>query len=210
VMDAGGEPFTSEMVDDWIAQQLRQQDPFAHVAALSDEHRAQHGCTIYPSGSGNLLGVLAAATRARRLLEVGCGLGYSALWLALGAGPEAVVETIEQDEVHAQIARGLIRDAGFSERIRVHVGDYRTLLSELDAVYDILFYDAAIPAPEDLAQFARLVRQGGILLSSNIFLGVYDPQNPDLLLGAAYRRAALENGDWFTAFIGTKAISVRR
>jgi predicted O-methyltransferase YrrM len=44
--------------------------------------------------NGPLLGVLAAATGAERILELGTGLGYSALWLAEDG---AHVDTIEQD-----------------------------------------------------------------------------------------------------------------
>jgi predicted O-methyltransferase YrrM len=205
-----GEPTSTELVDGWIGQHLQAQDRFAHVVQLSETHRAQHGCDVYPSSSGNLLGILAGALRARRILEVGCGLGYGALWLAWGAGPEARVETIEQDETHAAIARALVRDAGYGEQIHLHLGDSRALLPQLAGPYDLVFYDAAIPGPDDLAQFARLVRRDGLLLTSNIFLGLYVPTHPDLPQGAAYRRQAMENGEWSTAFVGMKAISIRR
>jgi len=49
-----------------------------------------------------ILAVLAATIRAERILEVGCGLGYSALCLAHGSG--ALVETIDRDPEHVRLA----------------------------------------------------------------------------------------------------------
>jgi predicted O-methyltransferase YrrM len=120
------------------------------------------------------------------------------------------VESIEQDRTPAAIARTQFHDHGYGEQIRLHLGDYRALLPQLMGPYDLVFSDAAVPRPEDLTQFARLVRRDGLLLTSNIFLGLYDPHHPDLPHGAAYRRQVLENGEWSTAFVGMKAISVRR
>ena len=60
-------------------------DPFANILSTTNTHRAQHGCGAYPYDKGTLLGVLAAAVKATRIIEVGTALGYSALWLAHGA-----------------------------------------------------------------------------------------------------------------------------
>ena len=46
------------------------------------KHRAVHGCSAYPYDNGALLGALAAAANARRVLELGTALGYTALWFA--------------------------------------------------------------------------------------------------------------------------------
>jgi predicted O-methyltransferase YrrM len=79
-------------------------DPFEHVRLASHEHRKSHGagCSVYPTSSGPLLSVLVAAVAAERILELGSGLGYSALCLAHGSG--GVVETIERDAEHLALA----------------------------------------------------------------------------------------------------------
>jgi hypothetical protein len=61
-----GEPASPEAVAAWIGEQRRARDRFAHTHRASEEHRAAHGphCTVYPSGSGPILGALAAATGA--------------------------------------------------------------------------------------------------------------------------------------------------
>lgn len=203
------EPTTASAVLAWIETQTREHDRFAHVARATEEHRLAHGCDTYHSGDGPLLGVLAAATGAKRILEVGCGLGYSALWLAYGASPDGVVETIELDPGHASLARELLVKEGFADRITVHEGRSEDVVPRLVPPFDMAFYDASVPTPGDLDEFARLVRGGGLLVTSNLFLGQHDPNMPGLEEGARYRMRLLEDGQWLTSFAGAKAISVR-
>ena len=93
-------------------------DPFAHVRAASDEHREAHGpeCGVYPSGPAKmrLISTLVAASGAKRMLEVGCGLGYSALWLAHAGGPSSRVETIDRFGEHVELARRYATEAGLA------------------------------------------------------------------------------------------------
>ena len=98
------EPASLEETRAWIQTRMVALDRFAHIAQSSRSHREEHGCDTYPTGQGRLLGVLAAALAPSRILEVGCGLGYSALWLAWGAGANGAVETIERDPSHAELA----------------------------------------------------------------------------------------------------------
>src|SRR5215467_5823973 len=71
-------------------------DPFAEVRTQTLRHRAQHGCGAYPFEDGAILGVIAAAVAVKRVLELRCALGYTALWFAHGANG-AIIDTIEFD-----------------------------------------------------------------------------------------------------------------
>jgi len=180
------------------------------VAEATEAHRVAHGCDTFAGGDGPLLRMLAAAIRPRRMLEVGTGLGYSALSLAAGAGPDAQLDTIESDPTHADLARQQVADFGMSDRVAVHVGHDLELLEGFAAAsYDLLFYDAAVPTPIHLEAFDRLLAATGVLITSNLFLGQYAPDMPGLADGARYREL-LFGGAWQTAFIGGKALSVRR
>ncbi len=209
-----GEPTTPEAVTAWVSQQTSARDPFAHIYRASEEHRLEHGpgCTVYPTGSGPLLGTLAAAAAARRILEVGCGLGYSALWLALGSSPDGRVDTIEQDSSHADLARKNFHDLGYGQRITVHLGRGSDALPRLAEPYDFLFCDGDVDEYlANLEQFLRLLRPGGLLVTSNLFLGQYAPDLPGLDQAAAYRLSILDDRRLLTAFLpGGLALSVRR
>ena len=54
------------------------EDPFREIQAATDAHRSSHGCWAYPYDEGSRLGTIAAAIDARRVLELGTALGYTA------------------------------------------------------------------------------------------------------------------------------------
>lgn len=209
-----GDPDSPEAVTAWVHEQTRARDPFAQVYRASEEHRQRHGanCTVYPTGSGPALGVLVAATGAQRLLEVGCGLGYSALWLASGSSPDGLVETIEKDRSHVELARRHFQQEGYGQRITIRQGRGADLLPRLTGPYDFVFCDGDIDEYlVDLEHFRRLLRPGGLLVTSNLFLGQYAPDIPGLDQAAAYRRRILDDDRLLTAFLPTGlALSVRR
>jgi len=166
---------------------------------------------VYPSSNGPLLGALAAAAKPKRLLEVGCGLGYSALWLAYGAGLRGEVETIEARKEHAKIARDHFKSEGLEKRIHVLVGEAARVLPALDGLYDLIYFDT--DPGESLAVLdhsERLLRKGGLLISANLFLGQFAPDMPGLETMAEYRLRILDATRWLTAYIpdGT-SVSVR-
>ena len=207
------EPTSSEAVAAWIRTQTRAHDRYAAVFDASEQHRIEHGdgCDVYPSSSGPLLGAIAAAAGARRILEVGCGLGYSALWLADGAGPDGTVETCEKSTLHAELARRHFDANDASSRIVIHQGRALDVLANLHEPYDLIFADGD---PDeylaDLDHFLRLLRPGGTLVTSNLFLGVYVPDAPWLADAAKYRARILDDPRLRTVFLPDgKALSVR-
>jgi predicted O-methyltransferase YrrM len=208
------EPASQKALEAWVREQTQSRDRFAHVYRASEEHRLGHGpdCTVYPSSIGPLLGTLAAATGAKRILEVGCGLGYSALWLAFGSSPDGRVETIEPDAAHIDLAQRLFEQEGSSQRIAVHRGPGLAVMAKLDGPYDLIFCDSDLTEYlEDLAHFLRLLRPGGLLITSNLFLGRYGLDIPGLDQAAAYRRRILDDERLLTAFLASGlALSVRR
>jgi predicted O-methyltransferase YrrM len=166
-------------------------DPFNHVREQTLAHRARHGCGAWPYGNGPLLSVLAGAADARRILELGCALGYTALSFAHGA-PDAEVETIDRDPEHVRLARETIAAAGLASRIRVHEGDFINVLDGLAPGYDVAFFDGFTPSPPILAALARLLRPRGLLISANLTHGGE---------ATAYRATLFETGRWLTAFV---------
>jgi len=210
-----GEPNNLQEAINWVDNATRASDRFRQVWEASHRHREQHrgDCTVYPSSDGPLLGAMASAAGAKRILEVGCGLGYSALWLAHGAGPQARVETIEGDPSHAAVAEGNFAAEGLAGQITILSGRAAAVMAKLKGPYDLIYFDGnPDEAIDDLDQFERLVRPGGLLLSANLFLGVYVPDIPGLEKTAEYRQRITNTDRWLTAWLhtGSKAFSIRR
>jgi predicted O-methyltransferase YrrM len=204
------EPTSAESVAEWIQTAQRQGDPFEHVRLASHEHRESHGagCSVYPTSSGPLLSVLAAAVAAERILEVGCGLGYSALCLAHGTG--GVVETIERDAEHVALAEETVTREGFGGRIRILRGRGADVLPGLEEPYDLIFSDGdPQEMPVDLEHFLRLLRRGGLLVSANLFLAQFVPHLPEIEQLAEYRQRLLDDGRLLTVMVpGGLALSL--
>jgi len=166
-------------------------DPFAKVREATLAHRAKHGCGTWPHSNGALLSALAAAADARRILELGTALGYTALSFAHGA-PKAIVDTIERDGEHVRLARGNIAAAGMDGRVIVHQGDFGEVLPKLEPGYDLAFFDGHTPVPKLHAKLHRLLRPRGVLVTANLNHGG---------TADAVCEALLDQRTWLTAFV---------
>ena len=177
-------------------------DPFAKIRTATDAHRAKHHCSAYPYDNGPLLAALAGTANARRILELGTALGYTALSFASGA-PDATVDTIERDPDHAQLARDNIAAAAMDHRITVHEGDFVSVLPTLDPGYDVAFFDGGTPVNALHKSLRGLLRTGGTLITANLNHG----GSAD-----AVRKALFDGKSWRSAFVdegGETAISVK-
>src|ERR1700721_4163374 len=91
---------------------------------------------------GKFLSLLAAAIKARSVLEIGTLGGFSTIWLARGVGPDGRVTTLEYEPKHAEVARANIDRAGVGDRVEVIVGAaLETLPRVPGAPFDLVFID---------------------------------------------------------------------
>jgi len=177
-------------------------DPFAQVRKATEQHRARHNCGAHPYDNGPLLSALAAAVQARRILELGTALGYTALSFAYGA-PNSTVDTVERDPDHVALARDNIAAAALDHRITVHEGDFASVLSTLDAGYDLAFFDGHTPVPAQHTALRKLLRTGGTLITANLnHGGTADAVSRALFDGKSWRSALVDDD-------GETAISVK-
>src|SRR5262245_53590186 len=88
-------------------------DPFDDVIRRADAHRALHGstCGLYPAGPQvmRLVAAIVRMTSARRIIDLGAGFGYSALWMASACEPDARIEAIDRFPEHVAVAEDLAR-----------------------------------------------------------------------------------------------------
>jgi caffeoyl-CoA O-methyltransferase len=91
---------------------------------------------------GRLLEFLVFATGARRVLELGTYSGYSAISMAAALPPGGHIDTCELDEQHAAVARRYIEEAGYADRITIHLGPALETIARLEGEFDFVFIDA--------------------------------------------------------------------
>jgi predicted O-methyltransferase YrrM len=181
---------------------VRDHDPFSDVREATLKHRAKHGCGAYPYGNGPLLTALAATAGAKRILELGCALGYTSLSFALGA-PKARIDTIERDPEHVRLARENFTAAGAGKRITVHEGEFAKVVPTLKAGYDVAFFDGNTPVPAVHKILHGLLNTGGLLITANLnHGGTADAVRAALFDGKTWRSALIDED-------GETAISVK-
>ncbi len=126
---------------------------------------------------GRLLRILAESTKAKNVVEIGTGNGYSGLWLCLGlknTGGKLVTHEIDHEQV--VLARANFKRAGVENLVTVVEGDAHHMVAQLKEPIDILFMDAEGGNREYLDQLLPLVRPGGLILADNMRKPKPDPQ----------------------------------
>ena len=109
----------------------------------------------------------------KRILEIGTAVGYSASCFVKYA-KDAIVDTIELDEVRAQEAIENVKKIGVDNNIKIMVGNAVDILPTLNGEYDLVFIDAAKSKYSIfLSEGIRLIRNGGIILADNVLYKGY-------------------------------------
>jgi predicted O-methyltransferase YrrM len=132
---------------------------------------------------GAQLALLAAASGAKSILEIGTGGGVSALHLLRGAR-NATITTIDVEPEYVSAARASFADAGIvAARSRFITGRAIDVLPRMnEGDYDIVLVDADVEHVIEYVEHGlRLVRKGGLVLVPRVLSGgkVADPVQRD-------------------------------
>ena len=176
---------TATEVDSYIEGVLGLRDHGVVSALRASDEGGLPSIAVSPP-LGKLLNVLARATGARRILEIGTLGGYSAIWLARALPGDGRLVTLEIDDHHAQIARQNLARAGLASVAEVVVGPASDTLARMAAQgaepFDLVFIDADKEGyPAYLEGALRLSRPGTLIIADNVVRGgqIADPGNTD-------------------------------
>ena len=122
-----------------------------------------------PVETQNLLKLLLAMNRPKRILEVGTAVGFSALLMEYYNPTACKITTIENYAKRIPIARENFVRAGKQNVIELLEGDAAEVMKELTEPYDFIFMDAAKGQYiHFLPEVLRLLAPGGVLVSDNV------------------------------------------
>ena len=118
--------------------------PRSSSQRLAEETRATLELPAMLTGpiEGRFLELLVFARGARRVLELGTYSGYSSISMAAALPAGGRIDTCEVDERHAAVARRYIAEAGYADRITVHLGPALETIGRLEGEFDFVFIDA--------------------------------------------------------------------
>lgn len=119
---------------------------------------------------GKFLEMASMMIRPRRILEIGTFTGYSALCLAKGLTDDGYLHTIELRKDDATTAKGFFDRSAYKEKIILHIGDAKEIVSVLDDIFDLVFIDAD---KQGYIEYFNLVfpkvRKNGFIFADNVF-----------------------------------------
>ena len=117
--------------------------------------------------TGSLLKTLVASKPGARILELGTGSGLATSWIAGGMHKDAVLVTVENNEVLLSVAQQNLKD----NRIQFVLEDGYTWLKEYKGeLFDLIFADA-MPGKYDLFEEAfSLLKVGGFYIIDDMLL----------------------------------------
>jgi len=158
----------TEAVSRYLAELRSESDP---VLAEMEAHGARDGIPIVVPETGALLHVLALASGARRVLEVGTAIGVSTLYLARALPDDGRVVTFEIDPERQAAARDYLERAGLLGRADLRLQDAREGLGELDGSFDMAFIDGVKAQYGDYFEaLLPLLRSGAVLAVDNVLM----------------------------------------
>ncbi|UCE25683.1 MAG: O-methyltransferase [Candidatus Zixiibacteriota bacterium] len=134
-----------------------------------EQYAAENSFPIVGPLVGRFLYQMTLMIKARRILELGSGFGYSAFWFSLAAGAKGHIVMTDRDKRNKSRAFDYFKRAGLQSQFLFKVGDAVSLARRLDGPFDIILNDIdkeSYVKTLDLA--AARLRRGGLFITDNI------------------------------------------
>ncbi len=160
------------IVPPYITEYLRAKTVHENVFLNElEEYAEKNSVPIVEPETARFLSVMTEIIRPKRILEIGCAIGYSAILMSESLSEDGKIYTLEYNADMAAEARKNIERAGLSDKIEVIEADAKEYLSQIDndGGFDMIFLDG--PKAHYiymLDKCVRLLRSGGLLIADNV------------------------------------------
>ena len=156
----------NDKVENYIRETLKPSQGLLRDLELYAE---ENSVPIIHKEVADLLRVILKLKRPKKILELGCAIGYSSLFFADVLDGDVEIVTTERNPIMLERAQDNIKKAGMEDRIKILVGDAEETLKGLEGTFDMIFIDAAKGHYKMF--FDMLIgklNHGGIVISDNI------------------------------------------
>jgi len=156
---------TTPEIERYMASLLPQR---SQVLKELEEVAAERDFPIVGPLVGTVLSQLSAMIGARRIMELGSGFGYSALWFAQMLPSDGRIVCTDLDDANRQFAEEAFRKAGMQDLLEFHTGEALDVLAGIEGEFDVIFCDID---KSDYSRAFRMalsrLRPGGVLVFDN-------------------------------------------
>ena len=156
----------NDKVENYIRETLK---PSQGLLRDLEIYAEENSVPIIHKEVADLLRVILKLKRPKKILELGCAIGYSSLFVADVLDGDVEIVTTERNPIMLDRAQDNIKKAGMEDRIKILVGDAEETLKDLEGTFDMIFIDAAKGHYKMF--FDMLIgklNHGGIVISDNI------------------------------------------
>lgn len=157
--------FLDKGIDQYINQLMPNRDP---VLIKMEDYAKQKGFPIIGPQVGTLLAILTRLKKPAKILELGSGYGYSAMWFALHSTGSTTIYCTDGDKKNKKRAGEYFKEAGVDQKIQFHVGDALEFIDSVTGPFDIIFNDIDKEEyPEAFKKSLPKLNKGGLLVTDN-------------------------------------------
>ncbi len=161
-----------EDVSKYVEKLVGEGDELQKWVYEKSQELREHGVFSINPTRGRFLELLARLKAPDRVLEIGSGAGYSALWFMKGMGRKGTLDAIEVDDQVVEALKVVIVKAGLEGRINIHHGPALEVLRKMNGPYDLVFIDADKDEyPAYLDEALKLTQPGSTIVADNMLWG---------------------------------------
>ncbi len=164
---------THPLIETYLNDLAHHQHPFEDsiLRAMEDKAEKEKFPIIGPL-VGRLLHQLTLISKPKRILELGSGFGYSALWFAKAMGQDGRIICTDISAENRASAYQYLDRAGVGEKVDFRVGNALEIVDHLGGEFDIIFNDIdKYYYPQVAEKAVSRLRKGGLLISDNTLWG---------------------------------------
>ena len=200
-----------------IHEYLHKVCPVRHpVLQEMERHAEENGFPIIGPLVGRYLYQTATILKARRIMELGSGYGYSAFWFSLAVKGKGKIVMTDGNRGNKRKAIDFFKRAGLQSQFDFRVGNALNTLKRQEGPFDIILNDIdKIDYPKTIDLVAPRLRKGGVFITDNIiwdgkvFAGKKDATTEAIV---EFTRKLYEDSRFFTTVLPIRdgiAVSVR-
>jgi predicted O-methyltransferase YrrM len=189
-------------VEKYLAEVVPPRDA---VVADMERYAREHNVPIIGPECGRLLYLLTQISGAKRIFEMGSAIGYSAVWFARAAGPQAEVYFTDSDPKNVELAKENFLKAGLTDRVHILLGDAVELIDTVSGEFDIILIDVfKRQYPAALKKSLPRLKHGGLVIADNVLWSgkVTEPAKDDDTRGVVeFNKMVYSSGQLFPVIV---------
>lgn len=159
------------VVNQEILDLMRVRQPRVGGAVGEIQNEAEtNGVPVIPNETASFLRFFLKQIKAKKVLEIGTAVGFSASLMLEAMGESARVTTVDRFDVMIRKAKATFETLGVTDQITLLEGDAKDILPELEGPFDFVFMDSAKSKYiEFLPECLRVLKKDGVIMIDDVF-----------------------------------------